>query len=575
LDECAVFTRDSFTEISLLFYDVSREEMPRVLVDQMHLFADFMAAEPMAPACHGELPCPDPVIGLLVLFASFFERAHTYAQIMSILQVPSCPASLKAVLHAIYRYRCIREHEQYGNRFSEILVDLSVADPPVAHAILAEYFATGFLSVLALDSQKAGLYRARFTDPNNQRRYPVLTAPAMLRLYELTSAQLFAELAQLNIRAVEALYDIACHYVAPFVAPDPTTGEISPDIGPRHITLPAYIDALIFGRDGLAGFTDRRINVRLGLDADNAQQRAYLARYFPKSFAESYSIFRALFSNQHIAQAIPGKRGVLTILNIGSGTGGDTAGLLEAIADSGHTPDRIDIYSVEGNELALQYQQQIVTAVAVHKHLAVRLIPHHVVFPTTRDGFAERLAQLLATLPTSYHLILTWKSFNEYYHHNRALAQGIYRAFLEAVAPTLTRQGICVVLDVADSVNGDKEHWFPIMMNNEVKAYLQNPTALLAHVLPLSCANWAAACATPLCYTQRMFLVSHSRDAAVECKTVYKIMAHRPFANALTQPHRHVRRFRCNSAKPHLICVQGAIVSVSPTAVIPDGFELT
>ncbi|OGV61154.1 MAG: hypothetical protein A2498_12830 [Lentisphaerae bacterium RIFOXYC12_FULL_60_16] len=574
LADCNEFIRGSFAEISLLFYDVSREEMPTVRTDQKRTFDEFMASEPMNSVCRGEISCPDAITGLLILFGSFFERAQTSSQIMGIIQVPSFPERMKFLLHAIYRYRDIRDPAQYMSRFPDVMGDLLRTDSPAAQALLPEYFATGFLTTLPVDPGRAAAFRDLFTDPQNQARYPALAQPTMLRLYGMPPQVLEGERAQLNIHVVEAIYDLACHYISPPAPPDPAAGEA--ELGPsrRDITLPRYLNTLIFGPGGLAGPTPMGMRLREGLHADEAQQRAYLARYFPKSFAESYAIFRSLFTNRHVAQAIPKKRGVLAVLNIGSGTGGDTIGLLEAIADTGHTPNRIDVYSVEGNAFALNYQRQIIDAVIAERHLPARLLQHQVAFPTTRSGFADRLAQLLATFQTSFDVILTWKSFNEYYHHNRASAMGIYRAFLEVVAPSLAQKGVCVMLDVADSVNDDRANWFPIIMNNEVKAYLQNPASTLGHVLPLSCAHWATGCTEPQCYTQRIFRVSFAGETRIPCKTVFKVLAQQGFASELTRGHRDVKGFRCHDGKPERMCSEGRIHLVSPSAVVADGYEL-
>jgi hypothetical protein len=577
LAEYTEFIRTSFDEISLLFYDVSREEMPAVRAEQKRTFDEFMASEPMNPVCRGVTPCPDAITGLLILFASFFERAEMSSQIMGIIMVPSFPDRMKSLLHAIYRYRDIRDHAQYISRFPDVLGDLLRADSPAAQALLPEYFAIGLRNTLPVDPGRAAAFRDLFTDPQNQAQYPALAEPAMHRLYEMPHQALESERPQLNIRVVEAIYDLACHYISPPVPPDPAVGEAEPGPSRRDITLPRYLSTIIFGKDGnggLAGPVPLRMRLREGLHADEAQQRAYLARYFPKSFAESFAIFQALFANRHIASAIPERRGVLAVLNVGSGTGGDTVGLLEAIADTGHKPDRIDVYSVEGNTFALNYQRQIIDAVVARRSLPVRLLQHQVAFPTTRSGFADRLAQLLPTFQTSFDVILTWKSFNEYYHHNRASAMGIYRAFLDGVAPSLSPRGLCVMLDVADSVNDDRVNWFPIIMNNEVKAYLQNPAATLSHVLPLSCANWATGCTEPQCYTQRIFRVSFPEKTRIPCKTVFKVLAPQGFAEQLTESHRHVRGFRCHDGKPELMCSGGRIHIVSPRAIVADGYEL-
>ena len=71
------------------------------------------------------------------------------------------------------------------------------------------------------------------------------------------------------------------------------------------------------------------------MDNNEQQSQRYLGTYFPRSFVESYNIFYRLFNQEEIYKNFIGKKKI-NILNIGSGSGGDLFGLIEAMKDFFH-----------------------------------------------------------------------------------------------------------------------------------------------------------------------------------------------------------------------------------------------
>lgn len=216
LAECTAFIRGSFAEISRLFYDATHVGQHDYITDMKSTFDAFMTGAPMTPVCRGEPSIPDPVRGLLLLFASYFERAGTYAQIVHVSQLPAMPVAIQNALKAIHKLRDIRDPAQHLMRFDVILPLLSShVDRPTATAVLAEYYATGRLQNLNHNPDNAVKFAGRFVCPEEQARYSLLGQEPLVRLFAMPDTGLAAELSLLNLRVVEALYDTACQLIGP------------------------------------------------------------------------------------------------------------------------------------------------------------------------------------------------------------------------------------------------------------------------------------------------------------------------------------------------------------------------
>ncbi len=577
--ECAAFVRANFDDISLLFYDAARVDMMRVVGEQKQLFDAFMAGPVVRAIQHDPSTCEPPLIGLLIMFGSFFERNGMYAELLDAYQVmPDCAA--RKHLNAIFLYRRVSDAATgYTQQFERILGLLSeAADENVpaglcSIAIIAEYIARAVSTIAtAVDGGSAETFKAQFSAIDAVRTFPILASSDLRRVLELDVPALAAKSARLNINAVESLYDTACSYVSPPLPPDPTAGEAPIDPEAVRVRLPGYLDGLIFGPDGLGGIYEPDPDaVRDGLAANDHRQRIYLGTYFPRSFAESLSIFRPLLAHAPVRDALM-PRQVLSILDVGAGTGGDLVGLLHAVASSGLTPARVDIVSLEGNPTAIPYQRRTVQECSAQTGLNVNLSAREMELPSTSSGFASQLDSFLLSTSASFDIAITWKALNEFYHRNYASAQGVYRAFIQCVAPYVSPRGLCVLLDTTNKVK-DRNVYLPIIMNREARAYAQGPDPRLLHVIPRSCAYWGQACRTDDCYTQRVFYVAHSARPAVESKVAYKAFAPDAFAQQLNSGAPEAM-YRCNTANPTRVCRNAAIVNLPTGASAHNGFIL-
>lgn len=577
--DCATFVRNNFDDLSLLFYDAAREDTQGIIAAMKKMFDAFMGGPVIREIHNDPGSCEGPILGLLILFSSFFERNGMYGEIQDAFQVmPDCAA--RKHLNAIYMYRKISDARTgYSQRFDDILEQLNMAEGDGVQArscsiaLIAEYYTLAVHHMeFALGAGSSAPFSALFRSSEKVRKYPILECSDLGRVFTLEVMELAESRDRQNIQAVENLYEMACDYISPPFRPDPTSDESTVDPESVHICLPHYLDCLIFGIGGLGGIYKPDPNaVRDGLAADDRRQQIYLGTYFPRSYAESYGIFHPLLSHEPVRDALATRR-VLTILDVGSGTGGDLVGLLHAITDSNLKPVRIDIVSLEGNPKAILYQKHVIEECQKELKLSVNLTVHELKLPSTSREFASELNAFLQGANLSFDIAMTWKMLNEFYHKNYASAQGIYKAFIQSVAPHMSQQGLCVLLDMTNQVEGSRDY-LPILMNREVRAYVQGSDPRLFHVIPRSCAHWGRSCHTDNCYTQRVFFVKHSRRSDDKSKVAYKVLAPEDFALKLNSSVPE-EIYRCNEAKPYLVCRDAKIVYLPAGEYAHDGFIL-
>lgn len=102
--------------------------------------------------------------------------------------------------------------------------------------------------------------------------------------------------------------------------------------------------------------------IELGNTRDNLNNSkeaiiACLIEQFPRSYRESYEIYRDLFSNLEIFTVYDDLE-VINILALGTGSGGDVFGLIHALEDF-YCGKRINIFTVDGNSDAIISQINI------------------------------------------------------------------------------------------------------------------------------------------------------------------------------------------------------------------------
>ena len=117
-----------------------------------------------------------------------------------------------------------------------------------------------------------------------------------------------------------------------------------PHIQDRHITLPKWLDDLLFNK--LSASYCRKNKDLVVFDCGHKDILGYLGTYFPRSFAESYCIF-SQYLNDNRQKYLD--KAELSVFDFGCGTGGELVGLVTAISEELPSVKHIDIRALHAS----------------------------------------------------------------------------------------------------------------------------------------------------------------------------------------------------------------------------------
>lgn len=288
----------------------------------------------------------------------------------------------------------------------------------------------------------------------------------------------------------------------------------------------------------------------------------YLGTYWPRSFAETYTIFDDLFTSMVIKSILSYKQS-LTIFDIGSGTGGNLIGLLHFVKKQ--FPEKsISIISYDGNREALIQEKEVMGKLFPPPNTQfLPLKPKNygdVAKIETKAYTIKIIEKILEQFPCKFDIIMNSKFVNEFYKKDYDKNKGMYRELVQVIAPALSQDGVFVMLDVTDKASNDR--FLPQLMNQELLQYLKESSSLLQCILPLSCSFWFRECQSPFnCFIQkRVELIHKAKPSEEVSKICYKIFTHKALAEALLQPIKKRDEYRLADSdnKPKSsFCIKG------------------
>jgi len=209
------------------------------------------------------------------------------------------------------------------------------------------------------------------------------------------------------------------------------------------IKLPIYIDELIFNKLNAKHEPDyTKFNKNLYLNQDD--NLIYLGTYFPRSYAESYLIFKNLFNNDIINRTYLDKQEI-NILDIGSGTGGNLSGLLMSIIEHLSNQININILAIDGNKEALEILQKIVFKIQIKYNLNISLNCQYISF----QNIYELYQNSKMYFENHYDIITTSKMINEILNYDN----NAYYEFCDCYLPHLSSDGFLSIVDVTIKIN--------------------------------------------------------------------------------------------------------------------------
>lgn len=225
------------------------------------------------------------------------------------------------------------------------------------------------------------------------------------------------------------------------------------------VTLPQWLDHLIFEELG-AKYCRSNADMTV-VDWDKKDVLNYLGTYFPRSYAESYCIFREFLTK------LPDRfinKTELSVFDFGCGTGGEIVGLLDAL-QSMQKIQHVHIYALDGNYYALRLLERIVNVYSNNTNLDIIVD----VIPLTIDDFYDLGATLKLLSNDCFDIIMTFKAICEFVTIDRFEKQNAYLHFIRSYLSKLAKDGIMVIVDVS-TYNSTSQEWLPQMLDAGIAA---------------------------------------------------------------------------------------------------------
>lgn len=328
--------------------------------------------------------------------------------------------------------------------------------------------------------------------------------------------------------------------------------------------LPACIERV--ARQLGAVYRPDQEQARYNLHADEHSVKAYLGTYLPRTVYEFTCIGHDMLGHAPMRRAIASNR-PLSILDLGSGTGGAWMGLASALFSQGFRRG-LEIDAIDGNQLALSKQAPFANAMQAQSGVPIQLVTTHCQLGADAGAFASSLYTVLKRLNKQYDFVLVSKHLSEFYCVKGRAACGVVYEALQWLEYALKPQGFLVMLDVTIRID-EMGEYFPNIMARELGEYMVSKPGGLRPVLPLPCAvSSARGCAASRgqCFTQRQmhFRQGMDGDGVVRrdvTKVTYRVLARQPHASSITAGYSCGLAYQVNAQRDDQACCHGQIVT--------------
>lgn len=286
------------------------------------------------------------------------------------------------------------------------------------------------------------------------------------------------------------------------------------------IKLPKWLDDFIFHTLG-AKYQPSHERYSYNLDLNGNEAKIYLGTYFPRSFAESNTIFNQVCKSSIFQSAILTKSEI-RILDFGCGSGGATFGVLHSLEKSVSETRDIRIIGVDGNQNSLILLDKISRFYNSRCKLNVHLdiVPCYIESEKDFNDIADIIGR-------EFDFIITSKAIGEFERKKRITQNG-YEFFATLFAPLLSRDGLMVILDVTtkDETSG---LFLSQRMNIGVNNFLSKFGDQFKSIAPCEGFLNGSIC-TRKCFLKKEIFVSHSEKSKDLTKFAIRIVTRRESA---------------------------------------------
>lgn len=220
------------------------------------------------------------------------------------------------------------------------------------------------------------------------------------------------------------------------------------------IVLPLWLDKYIF--DKLGAKYCRSNSDMTVIDWDKSQVLNYLGTYFPRSFTESYCIFKEFFENSRHSFS---QKEIISIFDFGCGTGGEIIGLLIVLSSLFPNIKQVNIIALDGNHNELRLYEKVLEKLKEQIPLNI----HNKLAPIKIDDFYD-LSIIKEIFNVNFDIVLSFKAVCEFVTKDCFERHNAYEHISKTFLPKLKDDGIMLLVDVSSYNNVSKE-WLPKMMD--------------------------------------------------------------------------------------------------------------
>ena len=198
------------------------------------------------------------------------------------------------------------------------------------------------------------------------------------------------------------------------------------------------------------------------IDWDKKDVLNYLGTYFPRSYAESYCIFREFFIYHSRNWA---DKETISLFDFGCGTGGEIVGMLMAVSETLPNSNTVDIVALDGNQDALRLFERVMEVVSSKLDITIKCQ----VAPIRIDDLYD-LSILNSVISDCYDIIISFKAICEFVTKERFEEENAYKHIAQSFLPKLEAGGIMLLVDVT-TYNNVSQEWLPVMMDKGLSGF--------------------------------------------------------------------------------------------------------
>lgn len=222
-----------------------------------------------------------------------------------------------------------------------------------------------------------------------------------------------------------------------------------------NINLPFWLDKYIFGE--LKANYCRSNSDMTVIDWDKSKILDYLGTYFPRSFAESYNIFRTYFENNSSSFL---QKETISIFDFCCGTGGEIIGLLTALVELFPNIKKVYIKALDGKVEMLRLYEKLINKFQKINNIEIINKPTLIKI----DDFYD-LGIINDILDKKFNIIMSFKAICEFVTKECFEKNNPYEHIAKTFLPKLDTDGIIVLVDVS-SKNDVSKKWLPKMLDD-------------------------------------------------------------------------------------------------------------